>query len=158
MKKNHGFTVVELIVVIALFLIIFSFSWINFGPLFSRSSTDIDSQTLLADIRSQQTQSMSGDSSGGSSQSAYGIYFESDGYTLFKGDGYFSNDPSNFKVSFTSDNLEFSDILFPNQTVVFEKGSGEVVGFVTGSSSVSIHDKLTNTSKVIRINKYGATY
>ncbi len=148
-----GFTVVELLVVMGIFMTMLTLSFINLTSLPSKTTTLAITQNLVSDIRSQQTLAMTGDSGGGGAQSAYGMHFENDGYTLFKGSVYNASDTTNFRVLLDDANLSFTNITFPNQTLVFSKGSGEVTA--TGSSTIT--NSLNNTTHPININKYGAT-
>ena len=164
MKKNDGFTLVELMIVIGIILILFGLSWINFTSLPSRATLQTDSVALINDLKSQQMLAMTGDTGVGSTQqSDYGIHFESTSYTLFKGGSYtsgaFGNSPpielGNANLSFT-DNLPVS----ANDTIVFKKGSGEIVDYDKWEPTkaiVTITDSLTGNTKGIKLNKYGAT-
>ena len=142
MKSNTGiagFTVVELIVVMFIVLTLFGLTWINFTPLPSRTSSQASASVVLADIKSQQTQAMSGEQ-----ESDYGVRFESTNYILL---------PDNFSVSLEDVNLAFTDVTLPDSTITFTKRSGE-----TTPGSFSITNNLTGEVKTFRLNKYGATY
>ena len=76
MKKNSGFTVVEISIVMGVFMILLSLSFINFSSLPSRANVVSSTQGLIADLKSQQTLAMSGDTGGGVGQSDYGVHFE----------------------------------------------------------------------------------
>lgn len=159
-QRNSGFTIVELVVVMGIFLVIFSFAWINFSTLPSRTTSATSVQALVADLKSQQTQAMSGDSSGSGIGSDYGIYFGTNFYVLFKGSSYGPGSASNFRIDLEDANLNFSDNLplAANHSIVFAKGSGEIENYVSGQDAVTIVNSLTNQNVVVRVNKYGATY
>ena len=102
---------------------------------------------------------MTGDTSGeGTENDYYGVYFEPTGYTLFKGDVYPA--PSgDFPVILDNANLIITNT-FPGSMVVFTRGSGEIVDYSNpqlDKYSVTITDSLTGATRVIKLNKYGAT-
>ncbi len=150
-KLEKGFTLVELIMVVGLVMILLSFGWINLTSLPSKASLQTDLTTLINDIKSQQMLSMTGDTAGGE-VSDYGIYFENASYTLFKGGTYDPNDPNNFKIILSNDNLSFTGVSFPGNIILFKKGSGETV-----PGELSISDALSGNTRVVKLNKYGAT-
>jgi len=152
MKREMGFTLIELIVGMTIVLTIFGLTFINFTPLPSRTSSSASSFTILSDIKAQQTRAMSGDAEG-AVQSDYGIHFENTSYTLFTGPSYVPGASGNFSVEFTDANLSFTGVTFPNSSIVFAKGSGETI-----PGSFEITNSLTGEVKTFNLNKYGATY
>lgn len=148
MKRiNSGFTIVELSVVMGIFLILLTLSFINLTALPSRATASSSTQNLIADLKAQQTLAMSGDTKGGGAQSSYGVHFEGGSYWLFKGSVFNPSDTSNFKVDLGDVNITFNTI-----TIVFQKGSGEVLS----PGTITVSNSLTNEVKTIDINKYGA--
>jgi len=83
--------------------------------------------------------------------SPYGIYFSAGSYTLFKGSVYSPADPDNFEVSLEPSQT-FSS---PGLTVVFNSGSGEIVGFIPGGYIFTLADSLEGISKTFNLNRYG---
>ena len=76
--ENNGFTIIELILVMALFTILSGVVTINLLGA-SRSSVLNSALTaLISDIKTQQTKSMTQDTEGRSSVNSYGLYFEED--------------------------------------------------------------------------------
>jgi len=147
MKRNSGFTVIELSVVMGIFLILLTLSFVNLTPLPSRATANSITQNLIADLKAQQTLAMSGDTGGVGGQSDYGVHFEGESYWLFKGSTYNSVDASNFKVDLGDANLNFN-----TTDIVFQKGRGEVVA----PGNIILTNNLTSEIKTININKYGA--
>jgi hypothetical protein len=83
----------------------------------------------------------------------YGIFIESQRYILFSGTTYDPNDTSNL---ITEIDLPLTlSSTFANQTIVFAKGSGEIVNFVENQSSVVVVDSNSNQSKTFNFNPYG---
>lgn len=157
-NRQSGFTLIELIVTMGVFLTIFTLSWLNFSTISSTSSLGISTQSLISDLRDQQTKAMTGYSLNGVSESDYGIYFGSNYYTLFKGSTFNSNDSNNFSVNLADANLKFTNVLFQNNIVVFRASSGEVENYLQGFDSITILNTLTSKTTVIKLNEYGATY
>lgn len=157
MKK--GFTVVELMVSIGILTILFAFTTINITRLPSTAAQSASYDRLVSDIRGQQTKAMASYDPalvpvGGKS---YGVHFETNSYTIFTGTTYSPSDTSNFVVELDP-NVTITNISFPNSQVVFGPGSGDVTGYISGSDSVSTTNSTTGEVKILRINKYGATY
>jgi hypothetical protein len=44
---------------------------------------------------------------------------------------------------------------FPNSQVIFEKGSGQIVGYASNSATITFFDAGDNNQKVIQLNRYG---
>src|SRR4030042_5273018 len=97
-----GFTLIELMVVMAIFALITGFGALNLVNLQTKSSLAAHVNTLVADIKEQQIKTMAGDMGGTASQIEFGIYFESNRYTLFQGPTYSSSDPDNFIVDLSA--------------------------------------------------------
>ena len=135
-RVQSGFTIIELMVSIGILAIIFALSSINLSGLPQSSSQSAAIDTLLSDIRSQQTQAMA-------SNVSSGIHFGTTNYTLT---------PSNFTVDLDP-GITFSNVTFSGGNLIFAAGSGE-----TTSGSFSLATDQVNITKVININKYGATY
>lgn len=156
MRRNvsqKGFTFAEIIIVFGLVAMIFGLTISSTFKAQQGTSLESFLSVLVSDIKIQQINSMTGFTLGEDSTSNYGIYFEEDRYTLFKGDSYNASDPDNFVVNLPK-GVQISDVKFPNASLLLLIGSGEVSGFVQGSNSVSLKTT-TNTTKTITVNKYG---
>ncbi|HKB88061.1 MAG TPA: type II secretion system protein [Patescibacteria group bacterium] len=132
-KTLKGFTVIELMVSIGILAILFALTTINLGRLPSTTSQSAAIDTLISDIRGQQTQAMAG-------RTAYGIHFDANSYTLT---------PSNFVINLDP-GLSFDN---SGQNLTFAAGSGE-----TTPMTFSVINSQVNKTTVININKYGASY
>jgi len=154
--RSGGFTLTEFVVVISALAILFGLINVSLIGFYRKPVQRGANDVLTADIRSQQLKAMTGDSNGGVN-SDYGIHFSQNSYTLFKGSTYSSNDPSNFVINL-SDEMSFTSVTFPSSNVIFQKGNGEAINWVTGSDGVSITDSQTSKVTTIKINRYGATY
>lgn len=157
MKKNinseKGFTLVELIIVLGITFIIFGFITINMVNFQQKTSVNTTIDTLISEIKNQQTKAMTGAETNGSG-SSYGIYYQADRYVLFSGPSYSSADPLNFTVMLDSNN-SFTNITFPSNTIVFLQRSGELNGFINGSNTITLKNSEGLNEKTVTLNKYG---
>ena len=147
---GKGYTLIELLVSMGILAVLFAITTINISPLPSNTLQTTNLDTLLSDIRSQQTLAMTGDTS-------YGVHFESGSYTLFKGNSYTQGLFANTVINLDS-GIVFSNITFPNSVIIFSSGSGGTPGYTAGADSFTIKSSVTNKLTVVKINKYGATY
>jgi prepilin-type N-terminal cleavage/methylation domain-containing protein len=152
--KKNGFTIPELIISMTIFGILIGFIAINLIGLQRRTSLTTIVDTLVTDMKNQQTKAMIGDTEGRSVPDNYGIYIGNDRYILFHGNSYVPNDPANFIIELDG-NQEFTDILVPQSTILFASRSGEMVGFIPGSNSFTIQDSENGIQKTIFVNRYG---
>jgi prepilin-type N-terminal cleavage/methylation domain-containing protein len=154
---HKGFTLIELIVSMAILLVLFALTSINLTRIPSASNHAASFLNLLSDVRYQQTLAMSGSTGNSEESQNFGIRFEPDGYILFTGAVYNPSDNSNFAISLDPP-LTLTNITFPDGVVVFSGGSGEILNYTNGSDSVSLTNSLTSEVKELRLNKNGATY
>ena len=153
-KKLSGFTLPELIVVVGILMILLSISSINLLTIYGKTSLGTKLSTLISDIKHQQLKSIVGDTEGETSAESYGIYFEQNRYTLFKGSSYSASDPLNFIINLESD-LQFSNIAFPQSQLVFSQGSGEISAYTSDTDTVTLTNIRTSDSKTLELNRYG---
>lgn len=142
-------TISELIIVMAISLTLFAIGTIALIRPQQKANIDSTVNTLISDIKLQQTKAMTSDSA-----SNQGIHFESDRYTLFEGNTYNPADTSNFTVNLEG-SVVINDINLIDQNLIFTKGSGET----SLASPVNIFDITQSQSSEnvnITINKYGA--
>lgn len=147
-----GFTLVELLLVMGLISVLASFAVVNIIRPQTRASIDTTVTTIAADLKSQQLKAMAGGTESAGTSQPYGIYFESDQYTLFKGTVYSAEDSDNFIISLDDEiDLQTS---FPGAYVIFLRNSGEVEGFDEGLDEITISSE--GESRTINVNRYGA--
>jgi len=153
MKNNQsGLTLIELVVVMGILLMLFGFVSFNLVGVQRTTSVNSTGESLISDMSSQQTKAMLG--AGSSNGNSYGIYFQPDKYTLFKGTIYSVSDPNNFTVSLDSGSA-FTNITFPSSSIIFSSGTGEISGFSSGQNTVSIQDIQGTKTITITVNRYG---
>jgi len=150
---KKGFTLIEIILVVAIFSLLIGFVTINLLRPQNKASVDTLSTQLIADIKQQQLKALVGDSEGESSAQQFGVYFESNGYTLFRGSSYSSEESTNFKVELSE--VSLTNINFGSAQLVFDKVSGEVANYSSGSDSVTISHVSAGFSETITVNRYG---
>lgn len=150
----RGFTLIEMILVMSIFMLLVSMSVPSLIGTRTRADLGTTVSTVVGDIKSQQHKAMVSDTEGRAEGSSYGVHFEAQSYTLFHGDAYDPDEPSNATI--TLDNsLEFTDVDFPDASLIFVKRSGELSGFVTGIDSFSLRDKNSSLIRTVIFNRFG---
>lgn len=145
MKKNKGFTLVELSVVIGILAVLLGFTTINLVGSQQAASLTSAEEVLLADLKHQQLKSMIGDTEGRATSDSYGIHFDSNQYVLFHG-AYLVGEPSNFAINLDS-NMQFNT---PGFNIVFEKVTGETAPII-----IELQDNPSSKLKRIHLNIFG---
>lgn len=146
--KKSAFTLVELLVVMAIFIVLSSLTYINFSRPQVSGSIDNISISLFSDLKLQQAKSISRLNS-----DSYGVYFEEGSYTLFTGNAYNPLSPSNFTID-NKQGITFSAISLPSESIVFDS-NGDVLNYDLSNNSVTISHS-SGLEKTITINKFGA--
>ena len=149
-----AFTYVELMMVLGILCVLLSLSVLSIGPLISKTNVVSQGQVLLADAASMQLKSMRREQGGTGQITPFGIHFETHKYVLFQGSTYNANDAENVVVPLPND-ITFSSISLPSAVILFERGSGDFVGYAAATSSVVMTQSSSGTSVVIRFNRYG---
>jgi type II secretory pathway pseudopilin PulG len=147
-RKYTGFTIIELVITMGIFMIITSLVTINLLRAQHNASSSTTVTTLISDIKQQQVKAMTGDTEGRGTRDSYGIHFDTNRYVLFHGT-YSETEISNFNVNLEG-SLSFTG-LTGDSNVIFSQGSGEKAGL----NSIVLTDSITNSQKTITINTYG---
>jgi len=151
--KPKGFTLIELLLVIALFSTILVLATVNlFKPLSSAKIESISSDIVSITLEAQ-NKAMNTHTQGQVLTSPYGIHFETNKYTLFKGAGFNASDPNNFVVDVPQGIVVSSNL--PSNNVVFQQISGEVIGFDNSRNTVCLKETSSNKTVLIRVNFVG---
>lgn len=153
-NSQKGFVFSEVIIIIGIIGVLFGLVTINLFKLQTSSSLNTTATALVLDLKSQQLKTMVGETEGRQATDSYGIYFDSNRYVLFHGLSYTEGEPTNFTVSLDR-NLQFASVTFPNSSIIFLKGSGEVLGFAAQANTITLKSLGDNKQKTITINKYG---
>lgn len=153
MGNQAGFTLVELMVTVAIILVLFGLSTINLGQAQTSVATATSVDTMLGDIRNAQLLAMVGEKGGTTTEEPHGLFVQSNKYTLFEGSSFNGSDSYNYVVN-AGPNVSFSTTL-PSGLLIFNKGDGGVSGFTAGSNTITV--STPSGSHVITINRYGVT-
>jgi prepilin-type N-terminal cleavage/methylation domain-containing protein len=142
-KKPSGFTLVELLIVIALLAIIAGVTFPFYSNILFRNSVDISNQAVSQSLRRAQLLSQSGES-----DSSWGIYLTSSTLTVFSGDTYATRTTSLDENHGLSDGLTITG----DTEIVFEKFTGDL------PTAKSITLELDTEQKTISLNTKGLVY
>lgn len=153
MNVKKGFTLIETIVVIGIFLALVALTVPNILNFRSASSLNTTTTSFVTELKNQQVKAMTGDTEGSGTPQDYGIYIDDNSYTVFRGNTFDQNEPSNFSITIDS-NYELSTT-FPSGLIIFGEKNGEIVGFTEGQNTITIREKRTGQQKIITLNKYG---
>lgn len=151
-RLSNGFTLIEILIVMVIVLLLLSLSFINIGKPQESTNLATVGDTLIADIKAQQILAMSGGKGSTTTAQPYGIYFQSNQYTLFAGSTYSGSDPNNFVETLPS-GITLNTI-FPSAQLILTKGAGEVQGFTAGSNTITL--TTANGTRVITVGQFGA--
>jgi prepilin-type N-terminal cleavage/methylation domain-containing protein len=140
-KKSAGFTLIEIILSLALISILVSIGMPIYQSFQTRNDLDVAAVEIVQTARRAQVLAQASDG-----DSSWGIFFQPDTLTLFKGTSSTTRDAS------FDENFEISPAITPTglSQIVFTKFSGETsdIGVITLTSS-------TNETRTITINKKG---
>ena len=154
MKQVKSFTLIEMVVVVVILSILIVLGTMNFIKPQITFSLDTVSLQTVSDLRSQQLKAMKGQTSGKATSQQYGIKFLSNSYVLFSGSTYSTGDTTNTIISLDP-NLSFTNIALTNAEIVFDKLSGEFVGYTAPTSTLRLTNSADGSYRTISINKMG---
>ena len=153
-NTNSGFTFVEIVITMAIASTLLGIISMNLLKIHQTKTVQSVYKILVSDLKSQQTKAMSLSAQNTSSPGEYGVHFETNSYTLFKGTSYNPSDQANAEIELP-ENFSFSNVTLPSTQVVFTRGSGEVLSFTNGQNSLTINN-FEGDSITLEINPYGA--
>lgn len=151
--RERGVTFVELLVVMGIVAIIFTMTIINIAPLRDNTLMATTLTAMITDIKQQQIKAMIGDTDGSMSRNPYGVYLQTGSYTVYPGSTYSAANTKNFMVEVDPSIVMTST--FPNNTIVFASGSGDLANFSNGQNTVTLRIAETGEQKIVTFNKYG---
>lgn len=152
--NNRAFTLIETMIVMGIMATLIGLGVVRATSIERRAPLSATVTTIVADLRGQQTKAMAGYTQGDTVANAYSVYFETNQYTLFKGMSFNASEPTNAAFPLPT-NVTFSTIDLPSSSIVFDKGSGDVVGHSDSANTMVITQGLTGESQTITINRYG---
>lgn len=154
MKKTiRAFTFIELILVVTILSLVIVFSSVVFSNQQSQTSLESTILEVNSAIREAQNKSIS-QSQDIVEDNNFGVYFTASSYTLFKGNSYSADNPTNFTVNFGS-GITITSINIPSSQLVFDRVSGKLTTY-SDLQNTLVFSTFDNTSKTLTINPYGA--
>jgi hypothetical protein len=138
--------------VVGIIAVLFGVSVVSLGQPQSNTNTQDATETLVADIKNQQLFAMAGTVGSASSQQPAGIFIQSGQYTLYTGASFVGGNSYNYVV--TAPTSTTFSTTFPGGLVLFNKGVGDVNGFINASNTITI--TAPGRTRTITINRYGA--
>ena len=152
MKK--GFSQIELLMVIGLLMILFLLGGVVSRNFLKKDQLMMETRKIESLINEARIKTVAGFMTDGGVTSNFGIYFEFDRYFLFPGESYDSEDQNNQEFAFPSV-VEASTISLPNNSLIFEKITGEVKDFDPNQNFLMIRDQESQSEKKISFNQLG---
>lgn len=149
MKHKKGFTLIEITLVMSILFVLFGFTTLNFVRQQNSVSVQSIADTLISDINTAQNKAMLGDAN-----ASYGIYFQSNRYTLFSGNSYSPGNSTNFIVNIDP-GYQISNITFNNSTVIFASSSGDLTNYALNKDSLRVQNNDGSVTRTIKLNRYG---
>jgi prepilin-type N-terminal cleavage/methylation domain-containing protein len=146
LNANDGFTIIEVLIAIAIIGVLASLTIAYFNSFLSRNELKNESIKIVDALRRARGQSMAGQS-----DSQWGVHFESNKYVLFQGNTFTANDSFNEETTL-AEVLTISSINLNGggSNVVFSKINGETTQFGT----TTIQNDIGETKNIV-INAYG---
>jgi len=152
-NRNKGFTLLEILVVFGIMLILTAAISTAPTSMQNKASLNTTIDLLVNDLKQQQLRAMVGDTEGRATNDHYGVYIQTSTYTLFHGSAYSGADQYNFAITVNSP-VQLTTT-FANSSVIFTKGTGELLNFVNGSNTLTVENTVSGEQKVITLNRYG---
>lgn len=159
-NKPRGFSLIELILVIALLSIILGITTVTLFRPVAKANLATVSTDIFSILREAQNQAINTDTSGDPQSNDYGVHFDANSYTLFKGTTYTAGDASNFKID-TAANITISPTLpCPSppgdcDNIVFQRVSGEVLTYDDVNNTICVSETSTNKQTRLTVNFLG---
>jgi len=153
-KLQAGITYIEIMIGLAMFSLLLTLTTINFPSIVQKTSLDATVVTTISDIKDQQLKAMVGADNTDGNFLSFGVYFEQDKYTLFRGNDYSPTNDTNFVVALGTP-IRFQTINLPNSRIIFSVRNGEIQNFVNGQDSITFINTVTNGQKTVHFSKVG---
>lgn len=141
-STTNGFTLIEIIVVVAIVTILAGLSLPVFTYFQTFSVLDSAEQEVIQNIRYTQSKAASGQEN-----SNFGIYINSTQYVIYKGDSYETRDASEDKLFSVPNNTILSGLVDVN----FEQGTG----IPSTNGYIAVTHVMSGSYETISINEAG---
>jgi len=150
-KTQKGFTLIEILVVITIFIILGAISIAGIRYFQSQTNLNNDAEKIIATLRLAQNKTIASES-----ESIYGVHFENNFFVLFKGDIYNPNSPDN-NMYYLSPRTEIYAINLNGQgtNIIFNRVTGNTDQY--GAIKLRLIS-LPNQTKTISIDSIGQVF
>lgn len=153
MRNEEGFTFPEVIVILGIVAVLFGIVTVGLLRIQRSPQVRTTATILMTDIKSQQLKAMMGDTGGSGMRDLYGVAVEPSRYVLFAGNTYIPGSPTNAPVEIGPALVASTTI--PGGTLLFAKGSGEIIGHIDGADTVTLTNIDNGQAVTLRVNEYG---
>ena len=145
--SKKGFTLIEMVLVLALMGILLGMSMMYYQSSQVRADVDAQSASIVHYLRLAQSSAASG-----LNDKSHGVHFETDSYTTFEGDSYNQADPKNFKMNLPETmTINAISLNGGGANVIFSKINGDTTNYGT----ISLNSVQVNKTKTITITSVG---
>lgn len=152
MRKNAGFTLTEILIVLGVLAVVLFFSISTFSSFYKKTDLDTSRDNIVSTLKTAKNKTLA------SEQAAqYGVYFDTssdpDRYIFFQGSSYNSRNTAFDEIYELSQNIEITSYTFnpSGSEVVFNRLKGDTVN----SGFVIIQSKKTQDTRTIYIYPSG---
>lgn len=144
-KSNNGFSAIEILIVISIFILLSALSLpfynnLHVGLILDKTQTDI-----VQSLRLAKTKSMSWENN-----LAHGVYFSTSSLVLYQGNSYAERD-SSYDHIFSVDDILSLDYDLSSNDINFIRGTGAPLA----TGTIQILNNTTSDNVVITINNLG---
>ena len=153
-KLQAGITYIEIMIGLAMFSLLLTLTTINFPNIIQRASMDATVVTMVSDIKNQQLKAMVGADNGDGAFTSFGVHFQPDRYTLFRGGTYKLDNTTNYEV-ILGDPVRLQTINLPNAEIIFSIRSGQIQNFDGSQNSLTLVNTASGQQKTAYVNKLG---
>ena len=151
---RKGFALTELLLSIGILAILMGLGTVVFSNWAHQDRVTVEVRKLVNLINEARSKTLAGYTLGGSSALNFGLYFQNDRYFLFPGTSFNPDDAGNQEFLLPS-SVKLSTIELVNDSLVFEKISGEVRNFDPVQNYLIVGDTSANVEKKISVNQLG---
>lgn len=144
--RVHGFSLVEIIIGVAVLALVVSAGWFSFSSYAARRELESGTARVAALVSEARNKTLAGEG-----DSAYGVHFEQDRAVLFRAPTYQAGSANN-KTEILPSRISISSINFSNSEVVFKRLTGAALA--AGSVTLSVRGA-PSASRTISINALG---
>ncbi len=146
---------IELILVMGILATLYGISSISLSQLIPKTSVSSASEVFRSELRLLQAKAMGSDLGLDDTASAFGVYIDTDRYVFFEGDTYQADAPTN--VVTVLDEVTTLSSTLPQSSLVFQRGSGEVLNYTMGQDTVTFINAGAGETAQLRVNRFGVT-